>query len=235
LQLVSKPQVLQEVSTLLADTEFKAKQSQYQPWVYKTSPLHPFRHCNCKASSFGTEVLSSSLRLSLNTRSEHQSHCTFYRRFQGSISLVAHASLFPLIGKALQVTFAVKFGARGFSLSPTLNVTNVIQRSASPAFSLFDTAYPRFRTKIYLTKAERNAIGTSQIIHSECVRHRLYYYYWKWDIAGIETHLEFIIAQLVRLFSSGQASCYDQDEHGRTLLHVNLPSLILNFPVIDIY
>lgn len=231
MQLVSKPQVLQEVYTLLADTEFKLKQAQYQPWVYKTSPLHPFRQCNCKASSFATEVLSSSFRLFLNTRSEHQPHCPFHKRFQGSISLGAHASLFPLIGKALQVTFAAKFGAGGFSLSPTLNVTNVIQRSASPAFSLFDTAYPRFRTKIYLTKTKERAIRTSQIIHHDLVR----FYYWKWDIAGIEKYLEFIIAQLEYLFLSGQASCYDQDEYGRTLLHVNRPSLILTFPVLDTY
>jgi hypothetical protein len=227
--------VLQEVSTLLADTEFKLKQCQYQPWVYKTSPLHSFRHCSCKASSFNNKILRSSFRLFLNTRSEHQPHCPFYKRFQCSILLGVHASLFPLIRKALQVTFAAKFGAGGFSLSPTLNVTNVIQRSASPAFFLFDAAYPRFRTKIYLSESEKKAVRTSQIIHSEFVRYRLYYYYWKWDIAEIEKYLEFIIVQLERLFSSGQASCYDQDEHGRTLLHVNLPSLILTFHVHDIY
>jgi hypothetical protein len=226
LQLVSKPQVLQEVSTLLADTEFKLKQYEYQPCVYKASPLHPFRYCNCKASSFGTEVSSSSFRLFMNTRSEHQSHCPFYKRFQRSFLLGARTSLFPILGKALQVTFAAKFGAGGFSLSPTVNITNVIQRSTSPAFSLFDIAYSRFRTKIYLTKAEEGAIRRSRITHTAYGR---LYYYWSWDIAGIGTHLDLIVSQLEHFFSSGQASCYDEDENGTTFLHIILPSLILAF------
>ncbi|OCL02463.1 hypothetical protein AOQ84DRAFT_382653 [Glonium stellatum] len=117
---------------------------------------------------------------------------------------------FYKIGRAISMTFSASRGAGGFSLSPVFAVANFVRRSQSPAFQLFNDAYKL-----------RHAVlaGKHNLTQSMDIWFRGQSNHSDWDIERLAVYLEEMPLKLFTLFANKQASVYDRDQRGGTLLH----------------
>lgn len=117
-----------------------------------------------------------------------------------------------LLQKAIEFSFSITSGAGGFALSPGLATSRIINTSESPAFNLVQTAYQDlkrtvgFQPPFYLSTFH---LGFTPFDWSES--------------AAVEAEdlLNNLIHDIDSQFASGEASAWDQDENGKTLLHVS--------------
>ena len=124
---------------------------------------------------------------------------------------------FPrLLAKSIQVTFTATSGAGGFALSPYLAVVNVVDRSMSLGFSLFDDAWVFFdRSFGFFDFYERP--------HARCEA------WYEGDrivtsdenIRNIGEILQTLYDNLAQQLDTGRVSALDQDKDAYTLLHVS--------------
>lgn len=77
---------------------------------------------------------------------EHQPDCPRYHHSRRSKTIGLQVVLPRLLAKSIQVAFTATSGAGGFAFSPYFGVTCVVDRSKSPAFTLFDDLWVNILT-----------------------------------------------------------------------------------------
>ena len=208
-RLVRRPSVLQFICDNFLDEESEL--------IKQKSRYSRSYSCGCKPISSWFLLSRTAIKLTYDIRKEHHSNCPWHTSSKNSWSLVLCASILPIIGKAFEITFSTTRGAGGFSLAPYFAVTNVVQRNTSPAFQLFDKVYETFRKMVRFEVEEKPPAHAWR----SCDDPEIYVYY-EWDIYGLEVYLKELMNVLQVLFHTRKASPQDQDEDGRTYLHVSI-------------
>ena len=208
-RLVRRPSVLQFICDNFLNEE--------SDLVKQKSRYSRSYSCGCKPISSWFLLSRTAIKLMYGIRKEHHSNCPWHTSSKNSWSLALCASILPIIGKAFEITFSTTRGAGGFSLAPYFAVTNVVQRNTSPAFQLFDKVYETLRKTVRLKVEEKPPAHTWRIYDD--LEFDVYY---EWDIYGLEVYLKELMNVLQVLFHTGKASPQDQDEDGRTYLHVSI-------------
>lgn len=218
LRLVSRPGVLQEASEALTAIQIEESTAtgQHKYDFESAVSRHPIVCCRYGGQIFSSPPFPTSF--SVQSRESRGAPCPSHKTIQHSTAYIMRASLLPIIRKAIEITFTASSGGGGFSLSSGLRIINTVRRSSSPAFALFDSTYS-FRTRRNVKKRTQTSVYRRE-------GEDVLWFNWEWDHVGISAHLKYIIIELQRLFSSGQASASDQDENGRTLLHVSSPAYL---------
>jgi len=189
------------------------------------SQSHILRCCTCGIASTRKYRYWTSLQLSLNKSEEHRPNCCHYRCCKKSWTLGMQVLLPQLLQKAIEFSFSITSGAGGFALSPRLATSRIINISESPAFNLVQTAFQGlkqtvgFQPPFYLSTFQ---LGFTPFDWSES--------------AAVEAEdlLNNLIHDIDSQFASGEASAWDQDKNGKTLLHVS-NSLFGLITLLDIY
>jgi hypothetical protein len=120
---------------------------------------------------------------------------------------------------AVQLSFRATKGGRAFSLSPNIAVTRHVDRQTSQAFALIDKILINFsRKQLSDGSLSGTPLGYTQYSDDYDMSK---FFFLKWDMPGLERHLQRVLMGLEKLFESGQASPLDTDLEGRTLLHVS--------------
>jgi len=122
---------------------------------------------------------------------------------------------------AVQLSFRATKGGGAFSLSPNIAVTRHVDRQTSQAFTLIDKILINFSRK-QLSDGTYGLMGTplGYTQYSDD-RDMQTFFFLKWDMPGLERHLQRLLMRLEKLFESSQASPLDTDLEGRTLLHIS--------------
>lgn len=176
------------------------------------SQSHILRCCTCGIAFTRKYRYWTSLQLSLNKSEEHRPSCRHYRCCKKSWTLGMQVLLPQLLQKAIEFSFSITSGAGGFALSPGLATSRIINTSESPAFNLVQTAYQDlkrtvgFQPPFYLSTFH---LGFTPFDWSESAA------------VEAENLLNNLIHDIDSQFASGEASAWDQDENGKTLLHVS--------------
>ena len=139
------------------------------------------------------------------------------RKRQRQWSFSINLPLVTLIRRTIRLTFEASFKAGGISIGQTIRCYNIVQRSKSPAFRLFDdfpaTLGERFSMEKMCPQApEYHRSGQEKLCF--CV-------YYLYNPALAKTRLRRIYYELRQLFQHGLASARDTDEFGNSLLHVS--------------
>lgn len=189
------------------------------------SQSHILRCCTCGIAFTRKYRFWSSLQISLNKSEEHRPSCRHYRCCKKSWTLGMQVLLPQLLQKAIEFSFSITSGAGGFALSPELARSRIINTSESPVFNLVQTAFQDlerivgFQPPCYLSTFQ---LGFTPFDWSESTA------------VEAEDLLNNLIHDIDSQFASGEASAWDQDKNGKTLLHVSI-SIFGLIKLLDIY
>lgn len=194
-----------------------------------TRPRKGSRPCGCAMEAKRRRNVTKRLLWILNeTKQTHLPSCKHFSRqdwtVKAGVTLVSWTLLM-----VLQLSFRATKGAGAFPLSPNIAVTRLVDRQVSPAFNIFDKIIRAFSRRQLTSGFWEGpwAIlpGYLQYVEPSNLYTPLFL---RWDMTGLERHLEHALVELQSLFESGAASPLDTDVEGRTLLHVrSLFTLIL--------
>lgn len=128
--------------------------------IYNDSPknntMHQFRQprmkpvqyslykCTCRPKSFGTAIMIPAVELHCRFSIDHLPSCPYYRASTSSWTVGLWATLLPLIEKTVEMTLDTTFDTRDCSISPIINVRNLVKMKRSPTFQLFESAYKQY-------------------------------------------------------------------------------------------
>lgn len=122
---------------------------------------------------------------------------------------------------ALKLSLNATKGAGAFSLSPNIAVTRLVDRQASPAFSLFDVVVGDFSRRRISNGSIDPVWGSPRGYRQYCDDPDLLEFFTlRWNFTGLARHLRSVRARLETIFENGEAHPFDTDVEGRTLLHV---------------
>ena len=156
----------------------------------------------------------------------HQLNCPYRKSAERVYTIGFSSSLTRLVGKAFSLSVSANVGAGSYSVTPALNVRNVVCRASSPAFQLFDIAARKHQKWLTFESCKEDPDGWE---YFDLSNGELYYRIW--DVEGSEDFLKGLVRSLDCLFTSGKASATDRDEKGETLLHVRFFDHIDTFVV----
>ena len=170
------------------------------------------RCCTCGIAFTRKYRYWSSLQLSLNKSKEHRPSCRHYRCCKKSWTLGMQLLLPQLLQKAIEFSFSITSSAGGFALSPRLATSRIINTSESPAFNLVHTTYQDLK----------RTVPFQPPFYVSSFQLRFTPFDWS-ESAAVEAEdlLNNLIHDIDSQFASGEASAWDQDGDGKTLLHVS--------------
>jgi hypothetical protein len=94
--------------------------------------------CQCQRKWHATGVHHDRFTAQYQYHQTHQETCPLFRLGGYSAKYSFRASLYPLIRKIVELSFTTIRQGGGFAISPEIKVINVVERSQSPIFQLFD-------------------------------------------------------------------------------------------------
>jgi hypothetical protein len=168
--------------------------------------------CTCRITFSKRYRYWTSLNLLVDKIEEHWPSCRYYRCRRKIWTLGMRVLLPQILLKAIRFSFSIKSGAGGFALSTGLASSRIINRLESPPFILFQTA----------SKDLERAVGFQPPYDFFSFSQGFSPFDWS-ECAAVEAEdiLNNLIHDIDFHIATGEASAQDQDENGKTLLHVS--------------
>ena len=94
--------------------------------------------CQCQKKRHITTVRHERFTAQYQHNQAHKETCPLFQIGGYSSRYSFRASLYPLVRKAVELSFTTARQGGGFAISPEIKVINVVERSQSPLFQLFD-------------------------------------------------------------------------------------------------
>ena len=151
--------------------------------------------CTCGSSKSSSRILWPPIEFYHERGEHHHPVCDLYWRTDKSWTIGVRAVLPRLLAKSISLAFTATSGSGGFSISPALQAVRCVDKRQSPAFR----AIALLKKSMYDGHFPTYPESSSQL----------------------RIELRNLYTELATLFEAGNASGFDQDKSGYTLLHVS--------------
>lgn len=162
------------------------------------------RTCCCRYSQRSSDLMNlwPYLKITWTTSTEHERSCPCIRSSTRTHA-IGLAYIIPtwLLGRVVEHSFSITYGAGGLSISPAIATIRVVNRKKSALYALIETIWDQMPSPLSvgpdLSKVEM-------------------------QLMEVENMISKLPAQIRALISAGMTSPSDVDEGCQSILHVRL-------------